>query len=132
MATSLGHSREASPAAEQATDEEPSDFDIREVAPREDSTLSADDVALLRAKIELLESKLTTAYFDQSGRGAAQKCATWKYGSERPSDTPTMDTPGSLLPMRRTVFDWLGAYSFLRAQALRRREQDAGPHRAGR
>ena len=113
--TSLGHSREASPAAEQATDEEPSDFDIREVAPREDSTLSADDVALLRAKIELLESKLTTAYFDQSGRGRAQKCPIWKYGSQRPlsTDTPTMDKPSSLLPMRRAVLDWLGAHSFV-------------------
>ena len=26
---------------------------------------------------------------------------------------PTMDKPGSLLPMRRAVFDWLGAYSFV-------------------
>jgi len=113
--TSLGHSREASPAAEQVTDEEPSDFDIREVAPRDDSTLSTDDVALLRAKIELLESKLTTAYFDQSGRGPAQKCPIWKYGSQRPipTDTPTMDNPSSLLPMRRAVLDWLGAHSFV-------------------
>jgi len=115
LATSLGHSREASPAAEQDTDEEPSDFDIREATPQEGPTLSANDVARLHAKIALLESKLTSTYFDQSGRGSAQKCPIWKYGSQRPlsTDTPTMDKPSSLLPMRRAVLDWLGVHSFV-------------------
>ena len=77
--------------------------------------LSAEDVAQLHAEIDLLQGRLATARFDHGGGNEAQRRLAWKHGSFRslPSDTPPMDRPGSLLTLRRAVFDWLGAYSFV-------------------
>jgi hypothetical protein len=102
LATSLGPSRTASTDKEDATrdaaadEDEVSDSDLREAAPREGPSWSADDVARLHAKIELLEGRLETARFDQGGGNAAHKCPTWKYGSFRapPSDTLQWTSPG--------------------------------------
>ena len=87
-----------------------SDSEHREAA----SGLSTDEVAQLRAKIAILESRVQTAHMD--GRGAtAPKLTVWRYKSmwPIPADIPTMDRPASLLPFRRAIFDWLGAHSFV-------------------
>jgi hypothetical protein len=80
-----------------------SDSELREAA----SSLSTDEVAQLKAKIAMLEGRVQTTYLDNRG-GNAQKHPIWKYNSLRPisADTPTMDKPASLLPLRRAIFDW--------------------------
>jgi hypothetical protein len=108
LATSLGPPRGFPASSDEddgtcdaaADDDEVSESDIREAASREGPTSpprwSADDVARLHAKIELLEGRLETARFDQGGGNAAHKCPTWKYGSFRapPSDTLQWTSPG--------------------------------------
>ena len=71
------------------------------------------------SKSSLLQGRLDTARFDHRG-GTSHghdlgRLLVWKHQSFRglPSDTPLMDKPGSLLSLRRAVFDWLGAYSFV-------------------
>ena len=71
------------------------------------------------SKSSLLQGRLDTARFDHRG-GTSHghdlgRLLVWKHQSFRglPSDTPLMDKPGSLLALRRAVFDWLGAYSFV-------------------
>ena len=110
-----------------------SDSELREAA----SSLSTDEVAQLKAKIAMLEGRVQTTYLDNRG-GNAQKHPIWKYNSVRPisADTPTMDKPASLLPLRRAIFDWLGAYSFvLRLSGQERKlldDTDLALHRANR
>ena len=77
--------------------------------------LAPADVAHLHATIEMLSGQLAAARFESRGPDTAHRLLTWKHGSMRglPADTSPLDKPGAILPFRREVFDWLGAYSFV-------------------
>ena len=93
--------------------------DIREDGPWEASSpptrLSAAEGPQLRAELALLQDRFASMRFDHRAAAStgndAHRQAVWKPGSIRgmPSDTPSMDKPGSVLLFRRLVFDWLGA-----------------------
>ena len=63
----------------------------------------------------MLQGQLDTARFDHRGGHDPHRRLACKHQTIRslPPDTPPMDKPGSLLALRRAVFDWLGAYSFV-------------------
>ena len=106
----------------------------REAGPREASSSAprlwaAVDVARLHAQIELLKGRLAMARFDSRGSATTNGLTThrllaWKPGSIRslPADTSPMDKPGALLSLRREVFDWLRAYSFVLRLSIEERQ----------
>jgi hypothetical protein len=104
-------STDAEEASADARDDEAlSDYERREA----DSDSNTDTLAQLRAKIAMLESRVQTSHLESRG-APASRLTIWKHHSLRPipADTPTMDKPASLLLLRRGLFDWLGAHSFV-------------------
>ena len=125
-------------AREAVTREAAQEAVTREVAssPR---LLAPADVAHLHATIEMLSGQLAAARFESRGPDTAHRLLTWKHGSMRslPADTSPLDKPGAILPFRREVFDWLGAYSFVLRLSVEERKLMSGRteldfHRANR
>ena len=111
-------------------DEAGSDSEIREAGPREATSspqpFSQNKVELLEEEIKMLQDRLTTARFESRGASANIKRSTWKPQSLRslPSDAPPMNKPGSLLGLRRAVFDRLVGIVLSRAPAPPSGESD--------